>query len=162
MTVRGGSRTNATSKMERFVIIINGFHLLIIITKLSILDVAAVLDVPLDSILFCKLFETVTIVHCKLSNSWYKFCHQVKIFRTRNLDFSTNVGFQEVSVLGDFLVRIFPHLDWIRRDTSYISVFTPNTGKYGPENLRIRTLFTKCLFYISAKKLLQFVRVNNT
>ena len=26
MIVRGGSRTAATSKMERFVIIVNGFH----------------------------------------------------------------------------------------------------------------------------------------
>ena len=32
-----------------------------------------------------------------------------------------------------FLVRIFLHSDWIRRDTEYISVFSPNTGKYGPE-----------------------------
>ena len=32
-----------------------------------------------------------------------------------------------------FLVRIFPHLDGIQRDTSYLSVFSPNTGKYGPE-----------------------------
>ena len=30
-----------------------------------------------------------------------------------------------------FLVRIFPHLDWIRR--AYLSVFSPNAGKYGPE-----------------------------
>ena len=32
-----------------------------------------------------------------------------------------------------FLVRIFPHSDWIRRDTKYLSVFSPNAGKYGPE-----------------------------
>ena len=32
-----------------------------------------------------------------------------------------------------FLVRIFPYLDWIRRFTSYITVFSPKTGKYGPE-----------------------------
>ena len=32
-----------------------------------------------------------------------------------------------------FLVRIFPHSDWIRKDTSYLSVFSPNAGKYGPE-----------------------------
>ena len=31
-----------------------------------------------------------------------------------------------------FLVRIFPHSDWIRRD-AYLSVFSPNAGKYGPE-----------------------------
>ena len=41
---RGGSRTAATSKMELFVIIANGFQSLTIITKCSILDVAVVLD----------------------------------------------------------------------------------------------------------------------
>ena len=44
---RGGSRTAATSKMECFVIIVNGWKPLTIITKHSILDVAAVLDPPL-------------------------------------------------------------------------------------------------------------------
>ena len=44
---RGGSRTTATSKMEHFVIIVNGWKPLTIITKSSILDVAAVLDLPL-------------------------------------------------------------------------------------------------------------------
>ena len=33
-----------------------------------------------------------------------------------------------------FLVRIFPHSDWIRRDTSYLSVFSPNAGKYDQKN----------------------------
>ena len=47
---RGGSRTAATSKMERFVIIVNGFQPLTIITKRSILDVAAVLDPPLNTV----------------------------------------------------------------------------------------------------------------
>ena len=37
-----------------------------------------------------------------------------------------------------FVVRIFPHLDCphldcTRRDTPYLSVFSPNAGKYGPE-----------------------------
>ena len=50
---RGGSRTVATSKMERFVIIVNGFQTLAIITKRSNLNVAAVLDPPLR-------FEEVT------------------------------------------------------------------------------------------------------
>ena len=40
----GGSRTAATSKRELFVIIVNGFQSLTIITKSSTLDVAAVLD----------------------------------------------------------------------------------------------------------------------
>ena len=54
---RGRSRTAATSKMKRFLIIVysfqlfinyyHSFQLLTIITKHSILDVAAVLDPPL-------------------------------------------------------------------------------------------------------------------
>ena len=45
--IRGGTRTAATSKMEHFVIIVNGWKPLTIITKRSILDVAAALDPPL-------------------------------------------------------------------------------------------------------------------
>ena len=44
---RGGSRIAATSKMERFVIIVNRWNLLAIITERSILGVAAILDPPL-------------------------------------------------------------------------------------------------------------------
>ena len=44
---RGGSRTTATFKMELFVIIVNGWKPLTIITKCLNLDVAAVLDPPL-------------------------------------------------------------------------------------------------------------------
>ena len=32
-----------------------------------------------------------------------------------------------------FLVRILSDSDWIRRDTPYLSVFSPNAEKYGPE-----------------------------
>ena len=49
---RGGSRTAATCKMERFVITVNGFQPLIIITKCSISDVAAVLDPPLVNLVY--------------------------------------------------------------------------------------------------------------
>ena len=49
-SIRGGSRTAVTSKMEHFVIIVNGWKPLINITKISILDVAAVLDSPLSII----------------------------------------------------------------------------------------------------------------
>ena len=31
--------------------------------------------------------------------------------------------------LDFFLARIFPHSDWIRRDTDYLFVYTPNVGK---------------------------------
>ena len=47
LMIRGGSSAAATSKMERFVIIVNGWKPLTIITKRSILDVAAAVDSPL-------------------------------------------------------------------------------------------------------------------
>ena len=50
--IKGGSRAATTSKMECFVIKLNGFQPLAIITKRSILDVAAALDLPLFNILF--------------------------------------------------------------------------------------------------------------
>ena len=46
---RGGSRAAAASKMECFVIIVNGWKPLTIITKHSILFVAAALDPPLET-----------------------------------------------------------------------------------------------------------------
>ena len=49
---RGGSRTAATPKMERFVVIVNVWKPLTIFTKRSILDVAADLDPRLVFALF--------------------------------------------------------------------------------------------------------------
>ena len=58
MLSRGGSRAAATSKMKYFVIIVNGFQPLTIITKHSNLDVAAALDSPLLRICFVNsLFD---------------------------------------------------------------------------------------------------------
>ena len=45
---RGGSRAATTSKIERFVIIVNDWKQLTAITKPSILDVVAALDPPLE------------------------------------------------------------------------------------------------------------------
>ena len=58
---RDGSKTAATSKMERFVIIINGLQPLTIITKHSILNVPAVVDPPLS-----KVNEKTNLDHCYL------------------------------------------------------------------------------------------------
>ena len=41
-------------------------------------------------------------------------------------------------VFGVILVCIFPHSDWIWKDTLYLSVFSLNARKYG-------TLFTQCM-----------------
>ena len=47
----------------------------------------------------------------------------------------------KVSAFGLILVRIFQHSDLIRRDAPYLSVFSPNAGKCGPEYISIRVLF---------------------
>ena len=53
--MKSRSRAAATSKVEIFVIIINGWKPLTMITKSSTLDVAAVLDPPLSMMgFFCK------------------------------------------------------------------------------------------------------------
>ena len=55
---RGGYRAAAASKMKCFVIIVNSFQPLTIITKYSTLDVAAVLDPPLGWIMTAILEKT--------------------------------------------------------------------------------------------------------
>ena len=56
-TARDGSRTAATSEMERFVIIVNGFQPLTSITKRSILDISTGLDPPLIIIFVTKVIR---------------------------------------------------------------------------------------------------------
>ena len=59
--IRGGSRTAAISKMELFVIIVNDWKPLTIITKSSIFDVAAILDPPL--VIHFQWFAKTTYYH---------------------------------------------------------------------------------------------------
>ena len=58
---RSKFRTAATSKIERFVIIVNAFQPLTTITKCSILDVAAVLDTSLIDVPSWLLLSTFLI-----------------------------------------------------------------------------------------------------
>ena len=58
----GGSRTAATSKMEGFVIIVNGFQPLTIITKRSILDVAAALNQPLQFLFYLHCQTIISLI----------------------------------------------------------------------------------------------------
>ena len=71
--IRGGSRTAATSKMERFVILSQSvnYYQLTIITKRSILNVAAVLDPPL----IMKVKINIKILYSK---SFKKLCLRKK------------------------------------------------------------------------------------
>ena len=46
-----------------------------------------------------------------------------------------------------FLVGIFPHSDWIRRGTSYLSVLSPNVEKYGPEKNSLFGQFSCSVYF---------------
>ena len=72
MNIRGGSRTAATSKIERFVIIVNCWKPLTIISKRSILDVAVALDPPMN-------MDTDLLFQLALSN----FTHFPEIASTK-------------------------------------------------------------------------------
>ena len=52
-----------------------------------------------------------------------------------------------------FLVRIFPISNWIRRNSSYLSVFSPNAGKYRPdETPYLDTFHTVWIFLVEKRK----------
>ena len=60
--------------MERFVIIINGFQPLTIITKRSILDVVAVLDPPLKMSPESWIFKLQISFKVKITSWFFKLC----------------------------------------------------------------------------------------
>ena len=55
------------------------------------------------------------------------------------------------SYSGPHFSRIFPHSDWIRRDTVYVSVFSPNAGKCGKMWTRI-TPNTDTFYAVSERR----------
>ena len=89
----------------------------------------------------------VRLLPQKIANNWSRGSRSLKKDQfysqlpPRFISLSHNAW--KVFVFGVFLVCIFRPSDWIRRDTAYLSVFSPNTGKDRPEKLRIRTLFTQ-------------------
>ena len=56
-----------------------------------------------------------------------------------------------------FLMRIFPDSDWIRRNTSYLSVFIRMRENTDQKRLRIWTLFTQCSAFTVPFSILQTV-----
>ena len=91
--IRGGSRTAVASKVDRFVIIVNVWKLLTIITKRSILDVAAVL-----------------VPHLIILTKFYQFNHEVNIL---DIKLSLLLGFWNLVLICLFnthLTQFFPIL----------------------------------------------------
>ena len=135
--IRGESRTAAASKMEHFVIILNGQKPLTVITKSSILDVAAVLDPslitqiyfnynPLQAdVLFLYLPEHIkkpSTLHCK-SMDWFLY--------DRDLVHSTSWKFSISWKFDLYFVYIFI-ADWsvLTKFCSSDPSFNRNTQTY--------------------------------
>ena len=65
-----------------------------------------------------------------------------------SLRFRNNYTGWKVSKYGVFSGPYFPVLDWIRRDTLYLSVFSPNVWKCGPEKTPYLDTFRTVLFLV--------------
>ena len=71
--------------MEHFVIIVNGWKPLTIITKCSILDVVAVLDPPLITKYICKgNIYVYTIFNPTHVTNFYAFGNSIKVYSSVN------------------------------------------------------------------------------
>ena len=57
----------------------------------------------------------------------------VFVYELSTCVFESSCSHFNVTIFRVFLVRIFPHSDWIQRDTEHLFVFSKNAGKYGPE-----------------------------
>ena len=88
ITSRGRSRTAATKKIKLFVIIVNGFQPLTIITKSSILDVAVVLDPPLTSEVYG--LDSKTSIHIVYHILYYIIYRKVKTNLEENNNLRSN------------------------------------------------------------------------
>ena len=87
-------------------------------------------------------------LYCQLSP--INFVKFPKHFFTEHLPVTGSDTYEELEKrvrIRSFFGLCLPHSDWIRRDTEYLYVFSPNAGKCRPEKLRIRTLFTPCLIF---------------
>ena len=69
---------------------------------------------------------------------WLGIVLELSVQKCQLQKWSHEASAWKVFVFEVFLVRIFPHSDWIRRDTPFLFVFSPNAGKHGPENSQYR------------------------
>ena len=74
---------------------------------------------------FIRLFAKVWVNKVRLT-FWYPYMY---------LQFNLTSSVWNVSKYGVFSGPYFRHLDWIRRDTKYLSVSSLNAGQYGPEKI---------------------------
>ena len=80
-----------------------------------------------------KLLSRLRLIFSHLNE--HKVCHDFKDGTNSMCDCGSAIETlrEKYPNTEFFLVHIFLYSDWIRRFTPLISVFSPNTGKYGPE-----------------------------
>ena len=104
-----------------------------------------------DVEIFYKEYKTENTLKCLKTSKYYSTKNHASLANMNKSARTIELFAWKVSVFGVSLVRIFSHLDWIQRYAAYLSVFSPNAGKYGPENLRVRTLFTQWFIFTNKK-----------
>ena len=69
---------------------------------------------------------------------WWMWMRHTMIYKMNDMKMNYEMndlhgakGVRIRSYSGPHFSRIFPHSDWIRRDTPYLFVFSPNAGKSG-------------------------------
>ena len=77
------------------------------------------------------LLPSVAFLYSLKTSDVLWFSDVFRIYKKETLEF--NALREKCPNTKFFLVRIFLHSDWIRIDTPYLFVFSPNVGKYGPE-----------------------------
>ena len=143
------------------------------------LDAVAGVFLRIHNFFSLQLFYSTPVIGCFCISSWKAERQFVVLFTalwTRNLvhfpwDFSANVKaayhvrIRFMRLCNISLCEKCPYLEpfwsvFSRIRTEYgetrsisLSVFSWNTGKYGPEKIRIRTFFTQCIRLISCRRL---------
>ena len=97
-----------------------------------------------------KMFFVIVLTHFLQMSAFISILSSILFFSRVFQHIEINNAWKE-SVFRVFLVRTFMHLDWIRRHTEKMSVFSPTAGKYGLDQLRTRTLFSQWKRNIDAK-----------
>ena len=89
--------------------------------------------------LFCSLFLGLSSFYPFHISLFYQGFLSTALMRSLPRVFSRSASnYQTIHCIksvriGSYSGLYFSHSDWIRRDTSYLSVFSPNAGKYRPE-----------------------------
>ena len=103
--------------------------------------------VPLLTVLpyvFCRAFKLSTSrIQLKI---WLFHKHLLKLVNIEHLSLMNIcylIGREKCSI-GHILLSVSTLHLLTRKWTEYLSIFSPNAGKYGSEKLRIRTLFAEC------------------